>query len=717
VSWFTVLATGRHIVRYKRATRYVIILALAFMAPIFVVRPSSQVHAAGSYTLAPVYPGYAQENDTIGLVLTVTGANKTTYLFRFYVQDPSSKTYHSINETYDNSLGQYSFNLIVVYPSTSFSGKSSLVGQYQAWVDQFIPVLKAKVATSSFYYLLTDNSVYERTQTVKIQGSGYNVSETVTVTIRLATSPTPFFSQSITATSAGLVMTSWKIPVNATIDYYVVTLTGTSTIKNPADIQAFLVGAATMTISSLTSSKSTYQRTETMSFSFEPVYPDGSNSTTGTAIVTLTDPTGAQTNLTATYNGASRTFTATYKTSVSDNIGTWNATMASNSFNDGYGNTGPNSPLTSLPQLNAATLTISASVTSYVAIGQQLKLNATISYPDGSALQSGSVGAYLLYSGTPTVNDTVPIVFDSGLQFWIGSYALQSTDPGGLWSLYIKASDSSTPANTGFTTKVVTTQDHPPSATFSSSTTSTLTGTPISFNGTASYDSDGTVTSWSWNFGDGSSALGSTTTHTYTTAGNYTVTLTVTDNSGTTGTTTSQITITGQEPVVSITPSTMTPTSGQTVTISITASDQYGSIVTTKVDWGDGTTATLSGSPASDSHTYTVSGSADKPYTITVTVTNNSGQSTSATSTVTVQPSSNNSSSGNLSLPLYYFGILAIAIAALLAGGFLAFRRHRVTHARLKIDLEAVKSEAGRIENQDFFQSVKDQLKKDKDDK
>jgi hypothetical protein len=59
---------------------------------------------------------------------------------------------------------------------------------------------------------------------------------------------------------------------------------------------------------------------------------------------------------------------------------------------------------------------------------------------------------------------------------------------------------------------------------------------------------------------------------------------------------------------------------------------------------------------------------------------------------------------------------LAIVIAALLAGGFLAFRRHKVTHARLKIDLEAVKSEAGRIENQDFFQSVKDQLKKDKDE-
>jgi hypothetical protein len=64
---------------------------------------------------------------------------------------------------------------------------------------------------------------------------------------------------------------------------------------------------------------------------------------------------------------------------------------------------------------------------------------------------------------------------------------------------------------------------------------------------------------------------------------------------------------------------------------------------------------------------------------------------------------------------LYYFGILAAIIGALLVGLVLAFRRHKVTHTKLKIDLEAVKSEAGRIENQEFFQSVRDQLKKDKE--
>jgi hypothetical protein len=66
------------------------------------------------------------------------------------------------------------------------------------------------------------------------------------------------------------------------------------------------------------------------------------------------------------------------------------------------------------------------------------------------------------------------------------------------------------------------------------------------------------------------------------------------------------------------------------------------------------------------------------------------------------------------SFPLYYFGIIAAIIAALLIAFFLVFKRRRVTHARLKIDLDAVHSEAGRIESSEFFRSVKDQVRKEK---
>jgi PKD repeat protein len=57
-----------------------------------------------------------------------------------------------------------------------------------------------------------------------------------------------------------------------------------------------------------------------------------------------------------------------------------------------------------------------------------------------------------------------------------------------------------------------------------------VVGTPITFDGSGSNDSDGTIVSYLWNFGDSTSGTGISPTHTYTTAGNYTIILTVTDN-------------------------------------------------------------------------------------------------------------------------------------------------------------------------------------------
>ena len=65
----------------------------------------------------------------------------------------------------------------------------------------------------------------------------------------------------------------------------------------------------------------------------------------------------------------------------------------------------------------------------------------------------------------------------------------------------------------------------------------------VSFNGSSSYDNDGAISSYSWDFGDGSSGTGQTTMHIYTSEGNYTVTLTVTDNDGSTDTASNTVVI------------------------------------------------------------------------------------------------------------------------------------------------------------------------------
>lgn len=62
------------------------------------------------------------------------------------------------------------------------------------------------------------------------------------------------------------------------------------------------------------------------------------------------------------------------------------------------------------------------------------------------------------------------------------------------------------------------------------------------FDGADSADADGTIVGHSWDFGDGDIASGSEVTHTYDDPGTYTVALTVTDNQGATGWTSSDLT-------------------------------------------------------------------------------------------------------------------------------------------------------------------------------
>lgn len=64
-----------------------------------------------------------------------------------------------------------------------------------------------------------------------------------------------------------------------------------------------------------------------------------------------------------------------------------------------------------------------------------------------------------------------------------------------------------------------------------------------SFDGSASHDLDGSVVSRMWLFGDGAEATGSFVTHTYAAAGTYLVSLTVTDNYGTTTTRSSNVSV------------------------------------------------------------------------------------------------------------------------------------------------------------------------------
>ncbi len=154
-----------------------------------------------------------------------------------------------------------------------------------------------------------------------------------------------------------------------------------------------------------------------------------------------------------------------------------------------------------------------------------------------------------------------------------------------------------------------------------------------------SIDSDGYIISWSWDFGDGESSAEQNPSHTFQSSGTYTVTLTVKDDSAEVGTDTIKITVSegpsNQSPTCSLS---ATPTSGDapfTVTFSMNANDEDGSISFWELDVDNDGSAEYSDSgfpPSGKQHIYQNSGT----YTAKLTVIDNGSATNYDTITITV---------------------------------------------------------------------------------
>ena len=151
-----------------------------------------------------------------------------------------------------------------------------------------------------------------------------------------------------------------------------------------------------------------------------------------------------------------------------------------------------------------------------------------------------------------------------------------------------------------------------PTAAFSWSGSSS-NGFGVIFDGSASLDPDGTVVGWSWDFGDGVTGTGANPTHIYNATGNYTVTLTVTDDDGKTASTTETVNL--FPPTASL-----YTYAGNGLSLNFSgglSSDPDGSIVSWQWNFGDGTT----GTGENIGHQFPDYGN----YMVTLTVTDNAG--------------------------------------------------------------------------------------------
>ena len=150
----------------------------------------------------------------------------------------------------------------------------------------------------------------------------------------------------------------------------------------------------------------------------------------------------------------------------------------------------------------------------------------------------------------------------------------------------------------------------------------------ISFTGSSSDPSGGTIT-YAWTFGDGTTGTGATTNHTYNTSKSYTVTLTATNDLGTTAKSTYIVNI-DLPSVPVLNPTVLTTTVNKVETFSASSTDPNGLPLTYLWNFGDGITANT----ATATHAYTAAGN----YTATVTVSNSNNKSSTGSIVVGVLP-------------------------------------------------------------------------------
>lgn len=142
------------------------------------------------------------------------------------------------------------------------------------------------------------------------------------------------------------------------------------------------------------------------------------------------------------------------------------------------------------------------------------------------------------------------------------------------------------------------------------------------------------ISSWLWDFGDGQTSSNQNPTHAYTTAGNFTVTLTVSAGSSSCAATPLTKTIhIGAKPVAGFTASTPN-CAGQPVTFTDRSTTSEGTITSWVWDFGDQSASQTLATNTSFTHTFSSAGT----YTVTLLVTTDAGCVNASTQTIVVSP-------------------------------------------------------------------------------
>jgi hypothetical protein len=187
--------------------------------------------------LAPTSPAQPQEGSNVALNVTVTGGQVNAAYgaeITVVLPPPLNTNFTKTISLTTSSLGTAQSQ--VAFPDSSFlpSGSTTnYAGNYAAYFNR-----TQALAQQNFTVGFTDKTQYHKQDSVSINAVGYQPSQTATLAVEYNNGS--ISSQTVTASSQGIITTTYQVPSSAAVGTYRVTITPTTgSQKAIPDVQTF----------------------------------------------------------------------------------------------------------------------------------------------------------------------------------------------------------------------------------------------------------------------------------------------------------------------------------------------------------------------------------------------------------------------------------------------------------------------------------------------
>jgi len=348
------------------------------------------------------------------------------------VRDPGGRTVRSTTVLSD---GGGSFRADLNLSTTAPAGRYEIAAADSSRGHQEVK--------SYFGVWKSSKSTVQRSENFTFSGGGARGSKPLTIEIFKGMNRIQLLS--VTSSGDGSFSKEARLSPDVEVGLYSVRISGSSTADYPyrsfSDSLTLNVTKAVLDVR-ISTDKSVYNRTQTMSVTAQVLYPDGSSiPSLGSSLqLNLYYARVLVTDRQMTYSSSGNKWTFTYTFGSSAYLGNYTINVRAS---DAYGNAG-SSNRTVKVQPATLSITISGIKGTYQRT-ETINLTASISYPDGSLVTSGNFKMQLRLPGVSTKE--APMQYDANRRLWTipsdNPYVISANEAVGSWTLTVVGSDDS----------------------------------------------------------------------------------------------------------------------------------------------------------------------------------------------------------------------------------------------------------------------------------